>query len=123
MQNNEQKINISPDLTEGGTSVKSASLLLSLFPALQNCESLKTNLQCVCQWVSMLEKKRASQKFSFQGRQKYVASALIASIVDGSDVHFRALCFYFVMPFSSAASADPRFGPRVKRGICFNGKV
>lgn len=32
------------------------------------------------------------QKFSCQGRQKDVASALIASNVDGSDVHFRALC-------------------------------
>lgn len=32
-------------------------------------------------------------KFSCQGRQKDVASALIASNVDGSDVHFRALCF------------------------------
>lgn len=54
-------------------------------------------------------KKRAKQEFSCQGRQKYVASALIASNVDGSDAHFRALCFFFVMPFSSAASADPLF--------------
>lgn len=121
MQNNDQKINTILDLTEGGTSVKSASLLLSPFPALQ---SKSKNKFTVCLSMGLYAgEKRAKQKSSCQGRQKYVASARIASNVDGSDAHFRALCFFFVMPFSSAASAYPCFGPRVERGLCFNGKV
>lgn len=42
--------------------------------------------------VSLCWKKEQNKNFSCQGRQKDVSSALIASNVDGSDVHVRALC-------------------------------